>query len=83
MPHTKSNEALMVAERIREKVAFLEVHFEGNTISRTVSIGVTSYPDAQADAPGELLKVADSALYEAKRRGRNRSVLKTVPEGID
>ena len=39
-------------------------------VSVTASFGVASYPETQE--LGELLAAADSALYEAKRAGRNR-----------
>jgi diguanylate cyclase (GGDEF)-like protein len=37
----------------------------------TISIGVASFPDDSSD-PIELMEMADSALYHAKREGRNR-----------
>jgi len=37
----------------------------------TVSIGVASFPEDSSD-PIELVEMADSALYRAKRDGRNR-----------
>ncbi len=39
----------------------------------TISIGVASFPDDSSD-PIELVEMADSALYRAKRGGRNRVV---------
>jgi diguanylate cyclase (GGDEF)-like protein len=36
-----------------------------------MSIGVASFPDDSVD-PIELVEMADSALYRAKREGRNR-----------
>ena len=38
----------------------------------TISIGVAAYPDDATD-PIELVELADSALYRAKRSGRNQS----------
>jgi diguanylate cyclase (GGDEF)-like protein len=37
----------------------------------TISIGVAAYPDDATD-PIQLVELADSALYRAKRSGRNR-----------
>lgn len=37
----------------------------------TVSIGLASFPDDSKD-PDDLIRKADSCLYEAKRKGRNR-----------
>ena len=67
--HTDEEGALIVAERIREAVA------KGDWANRsiTVSVGVASLLRLKAEA-GALLAQADRALYEAKRRGRNRVV---------
>jgi diguanylate cyclase len=43
-------------------------------INITVSIGVAIYPDSTT-VPEELIILEDSALYEAKRTGRNKVVL--------
>jgi two-component system CheB/CheR fusion protein len=42
----------------------------GHTLQTATSIGITVYP-MDGDSPETLLKNADSALYEAKRNGRN------------
>ncbi|MFZ1699725.1 MAG: GGDEF domain-containing protein [Pyrinomonadaceae bacterium] len=68
-------QALVAAERIRisiEQYPFSIVR-QGlkDTHHITVSIGVSSFPDDSSD-PIELVEMADSALYRAKREGRNR-----------
>lgn len=69
-------QGLVAAERIR---AAIEIQ-EYTIISRgrpaghhhvTISIGVSVFPDDSTD-PIELVEMADSALYRAKRAGRNR-----------
>jgi diguanylate cyclase (GGDEF)-like protein len=66
LPQTNSQKAAIIGERIREKVATTE--FPNRQV--TVSIGVASCPNAICTAQ-EIIKWADDALYEAKRRGRN------------
>jgi len=45
----------------------------------TISIGLSSYPDHADDKQG-LIRTADTALYEAKRQGRNRVCVYAVPK---
>jgi two-component system cell cycle response regulator len=69
-------QGLIAAERIRESIE--SYHFSvvkqgtaRQTHHITVSIGVASFPTDSSD-PIELVEMADSALYRAKRSGRNR-----------
>ncbi len=69
-------QAIVAAERIRESVeeSKFSVVRPGQTSMThhiTISIGVASFPDDSSD-PIELVEMADSALYRAKREGRNR-----------
>lgn len=64
--------ALTLAERLREKVEEIELLVEGKRVPITLSAGVAAFPELHVKAPSELLVFADEALYEAKRRGRNR-----------
>lgn len=69
-------QALVAAERMRASIETQEfsVMQPGRTNEThhiTVSIGVSSFPDDSSD-PIELVEMADSALYRAKREGRNR-----------
>jgi two-component system cell cycle response regulator len=73
MPDTDAALALLVGERLRQKIAVERFRIpEGDeSIEVTVSIGISSLNSAE-DTPESLLKRADEALYEAKRAGRNR-----------
>jgi PleD family two-component response regulator len=66
--------ACKVAERLREEIEKLNVTHESSPRGRiTISVGAASAVPAGESAQ-DLLKRADDALYEAKRRGRNTVV---------
>jgi diguanylate cyclase (GGDEF)-like protein len=78
LPQTEPGQAVQWLERLREAVAELRVELATGTLRVTVSIGVASpepaavQPAVQIDA---TLRVADEALYRAKREGKNRVAL--------
>lgn len=63
--------AILLAERLRQKVEDLHVEYESQHIRYTVSIGVTEWLSGDTNVD-DLLKRADDALYLAKKNGRNR-----------
>lgn len=65
------NEALSVAEKIRQSAA-AAMEFDDEHLVATMSIGVTLLHPGESI--GELLAHADEAMYAAKRSGRNRVV---------
>jgi predicted signal transduction protein with EAL and GGDEF domain len=69
LPDTEIAVALDVAERIR--VAISEISLAGTDVSVTASFGVAGDPD-HASTVDRLERLADAALYVAKRQGRNR-----------
>jgi two-component system cell cycle response regulator len=72
MPDTDKVRAAQIAERVRECVAGVPFTIAGGTeITVTVSVGLASLDGAE-DTSEMLFKRADSALYAAKRRGRNQ-----------
>jgi two-component system cell cycle response regulator len=62
----------VVGERLRAAVEMENFEYQGKRLPVTISAGVAALPEAQVAAPAELVGEADSALYEAKRSGRNR-----------
>ncbi|HTN04370.1 MAG TPA: GGDEF domain-containing protein, partial [Planctomycetaceae bacterium] len=71
LPSFTMQGALRVAEQIREAIEKTDFRHENRSIHVTVSIGVASCPLHALNAP-DLLEAADTALYQAKARGRNR-----------
>lgn len=73
LPDISETLALERAETIRRNVGCLPAEFRGRTLEQvSVSIGVAMYPNPAKDAL-DLLRLADSALYEAKQGGRNQT----------
>ena len=75
LPYTNTEQAELIAERIRESVCRERFESGGDCgpLNVTVSIGVSALDDPM-DQPDDLLKRADLALYDAKRGGRNRVI---------
>jgi diguanylate cyclase (GGDEF)-like protein len=70
LPDTEIRTAVQVAERVRTAVS--EISLPGTDVTVTTSIGIAGYPD-HATTTDRLERLADSALYVAKRDGRNRA----------
>jgi diguanylate cyclase (GGDEF)-like protein len=66
----------MFAERLRLLIESSSFEYEGQRVPVTVSIGVSATPEIDVETSTELIGSADEALYEAKRSGRNRVILK-------
>jgi diguanylate cyclase (GGDEF)-like protein len=64
--------AIEVAERVREAVGALDLSAAGvDSVSVSVGVAVARVPDQPIS---EIIELADRALYDAKRRGRDRVV---------
>ncbi len=79
LPNTTLQNAKIVAEKIRKNVEKVSIYLnEKKSIHYTVSLGVSEV-DTQNEANiEEAIKRADTALYEAKKSGRNRTCLRAI-----
>jgi diguanylate cyclase (GGDEF)-like protein len=73
LPGTAAAEAVHTAERLRAVISEADGLTDdgGETIEVRVSIGAAVFPN-HARSEGELFAKADSALYRAKRKGKDR-----------
>jgi two-component system cell cycle response regulator len=74
LPQTPKQGALVVAERIAAVVRREHFEFADGSASVTVSVGVADSRDVTGSGPDALVKAADTALYQAKSRGRDQVV---------
>jgi len=80
LPGTDLALALEIAERLRALVAEREFRHQGSGHRLTISCGVSACPQPVGH-PDNLMSAADTALYRAKREGRNRVVASAGKSG--
>ncbi len=71
LTETDCKNAIIPLERLRKNVEENKFRYENKELKITISIGVTSILE-NSQTPWELFDLADKALYEAKRNGRNQ-----------
>lgn len=73
LPESGLEDALLVAERIRVKIAEQMIGVEGEkSVQATASLGVAAFGPELSDMK-DLIASADAALYFAKKNGKNRT----------
>lgn len=74
LPETDADEAMIVAEKIREAIEQHLFSYDGDEYRVTSSFGVASFESGGKPVmkKSELIERADKALYSAKKKGRNR-----------
>lgn len=73
LPETTAEEALKLADNLRESIKSCSFHYRGEDVRVTVSCGISSFNEG--DTVDQVFERADKALYVAKDQGRNRCVL--------
>jgi diguanylate cyclase (GGDEF)-like protein len=80
---TTEGQAISFAEHLREKISTTDIAIPGIEVPVriTISGGLAMFP-THGQSTTELFRSADAALYESKRRGRNR-ILVATSVGLD
>lgn len=73
LPETRMKDAHIVAERLRNAISNLSFNHQDKHVCCTMSFGVAELQLHKSISSDDLINTADSALYKAKRSGRNRS----------
>ena len=74
LPNTTKDQAMAVAERLRQSVESTTILSPSDSLSISVSIGVAERSSNHSSL-SEVLAISDAALYKAKAAGRNRVVI--------
>jgi len=81
MPETRLEEAMTIAERLRENISEATLSTRAGNMVITISLGVVKLEDDCRNLE-ELLDRSDQAMYVSKRTGRNK-VTSWRPEHSD
>jgi diguanylate cyclase (GGDEF)-like protein len=73
LPETDLSGAVLVAEKVRVDISRVALPHNGAVVRTSASIGIVTFPD-DGRTSAELMRRADLAMYEAKRRGRDQIV---------
>nr|WP_281496096.1 diguanylate cyclase [Marivita sp. S6314] len=81
LPNVKQPQARRIAERLRKAVAETPLGLpHGPHLRPTISIGLAQADPIDQKSSGDLIKAADTALYRAKRLGRNKLCTATTDD---
>ena len=74
-PHTEREEAFASSERIRSAVEGVPFRINDQEIWVTLSMGVANFSEDRTANIDALLELADKALYQSKRDGKNKTTI--------
>ncbi|QOR40968.1 GGDEF domain-containing protein [Billgrantia diversa] len=80
LPNASASSTMRAAQRIRQGIEALAIPRAGPGVI-TVSVGAAALRPHKSMESATLLSIADAALFQAKRAGRNRSVLAPLQDG--
>jgi diguanylate cyclase (GGDEF)-like protein len=72
LPEAALGQSFVIAERIRQLVENTLFEVGRAQVRLTLSMGISNFPSHRVKSKEELIKMADQALYDAKRAGRNK-----------
>jgi diguanylate cyclase (GGDEF)-like protein len=72
LAETNEEQARVMAERCRERIEAAQLMVKRSVVRVTASVGIAAYPHEGITRIGQLIDLADRALYRAKDSGRNR-----------
>ncbi|HCK99037.1 MAG TPA: hypothetical protein DHW42_02870 [Candidatus Marinimicrobia bacterium] len=75
LPETDLQRAYKVSEKLRLLISDNVVEKDGVRTKVTVSLGVAEFDPQTMSSGNDLVNAADNALYQAKRTGRNKTVI--------
>jgi two-component system cell cycle response regulator len=81
LPQINDKSAYQLCERLRKITSENVFSIQGNQIKITISLGISAFPNNKVKNYKELIRLADNALYEAKRTGRNKTVISDEKNG--
>lgn len=81
LPETSAEGAFTVAERLRKSIESCEFEGHDTPLHVTISIGITEYPSHDTEMM-ELIRKADTALYQCKENGRNQTAIYNDEMGV-
>ncbi len=79
LPDTDSEEAVKIAGLMRKKLELMNITHEFSSTADfvTISQGIVSIVPSKQLTINQVIEMSDSGLYEAKKSGRNKAIVKT------